>query len=69
MKVPQAKATAYIVVTMIVSVVVFLICGAVATQVGASFARPAFSAAAATGAVAGSLNLPGVGKRRSRQGQ
>ena len=61
MKVPQAKATAYIVVTMVVSVVVFLICGAVAAQVGASFARPALSAAAASGAVTGSLNVPGVG--------
>jgi hypothetical protein len=62
MKVPEGKATTYIVVTMLVSIVVFLVCGAVATQVGASFARPMLSAATDAGTVSGSLNLPGVGK-------
>jgi len=62
MKVPEGKATTYIVVVMIVSIVVFLVCGAIATQVGSSMARPLISAAADGGTVSGSLNLPGVGK-------
>ncbi|CUS45523.1 probable membrane protein YPO2362 [hydrothermal vent metagenome] len=62
MKVPEGRATPYVVVTMLVSIVVFLVCGAVAAQVGASFARPMFNAATDAGTVNGSLNLPGVGK-------
>ena len=62
MKVPEGKATPYIVVTMLVGIVVFLVCGVIAAQVGASFARPMLSAATDTGTVSGSLNLPGVGK-------
>lgn len=62
MKVPEGRATPYVVVTMLVSIVVFLLCGAVANQVGSSFARPVFNAATDAGTVNGSLNLPGVGK-------
>jgi hypothetical protein len=62
MKVPEGKATPYIVVTMLVAIIVFLVCGAVAAQVGSSLARPMISAATDGGTVTGSLNLPGVGK-------
>ncbi|WCM25472.1 YIP1 family protein [Sphingomonas sp. QA11] len=61
MKVPEGRATPYVVVTMLVSIVVFLVCGAVATQVGSSFSRPMFNAATDAGTVNGSLNLPGMG--------
>jgi hypothetical protein len=60
MKVPAEKATPYVIVTMLVGVVVFLIIGAVAAQVSSSISRPVFASGAGT--VTGALDIPGVGK-------
>ena len=60
MKVPAEKATPYIIVTMLVGIVVFLVIGAIAAQVSSSIARPVFASGAGT--VTGALDIPGVGK-------
>ena len=57
MRIPTEKAMSYTIVTVIASLVVFLVVGAIANRVGAVVSPKT----AASGRVSGTVNIPGVG--------